>query len=188
MPTRGELGRTLMLSISHIPQGRTNRSGSPLQPKYITVHNTDNSSIGADAEAHANFLSKTGYYIHNGSKRWVSWHFTVDDDSCVRHLPLNEVGWHAGSSQGNAYSLGIEICMNKGIDQNRAFDRAKTLIACLCYDLNLEPETQVVTHRFWSGKNCPRLLLDNGKEGAACQGFIADVRAILNSIDDPAQI
>lgn len=69
MPTRGELGRSLMLSISHIPQGRSNRSGSPLQPKYITVHNTDNSSIGADAEAHANFLSKTGYYIHNGSKR-----------------------------------------------------------------------------------------------------------------------
>lgn len=139
MPTRGQLGQSLMLSIQHIPEGRNNRSGAPLVPNYITVHNTDNSSIGADAEAHANFLSKVGYYVHNGVKRTISWHYTVDDDSCVRHLPLNEVGWHAGSSEGNANSIGIEICMNKGINQDRAFDRAKTLIACLCYDLNIDP-------------------------------------------------
>lgn len=97
-----------MLSIQHIPEGRNNRSGAPLVPNYITVHNTDNSSIGADAEAHANFLSKVGYYVHNGVKRTISWHYT-------------------------------EICMNKGINQDRAFDRAKTLIACLCYDLNIDP-------------------------------------------------
>jgi hypothetical protein len=31
-------------------------------------------------------------------------------------------------------------------------------------------------------------LLNNGHEGAIWQDFIADVRAILNSIDDPAQV
>lgn len=188
MYTRGELGQTLALSIQTIAEGRPNRSGAPLAAKYITVHNTDNSRIGADAEAHSRFLTNTGYYIFNGRKRYVSWHYTVDDDSCVRHLPLNEVGFHAGSSDGNATSIGIEICMNADIDQNRAFERAQKLIACLCYDLGLKPATAVVPHMHWSGKKCPSLLLDGGKLGAKWEQFIKQIDEILGNISDPAGV
>lgn len=178
--TRGELGMSLNLKIDHILPGRPNRSGAPLTPKFLTIHNTDNSRMGADAEAHGRFVKETGYYVHNGQKRWISWHYTVDDDSCVRHLPLNEVGWHAGSAAGNATSIGIEICMNAGINQERAFDRTQRLIACLCYDLNLDVGSKVVPHKHWSGKNCPRLLL-----GAGWEPFLEGAGHYLAQIGDP---
>lgn len=185
MATRADLGASLGLKIDHIPEGKDNRSGSPLQPKFITIHNTDNTGSTADAEAHAKFLKNTGYYIHNGVKRWVSWHYTVDHDSCVRHLPLNEVGWHAGSSAGNSMSIGIEICMNNRISQDQAFDRAQRLVACLCYDLDLVPDTAVVPHMHWSGKKCPSLLLDDGELGEKWNDFIAGAEDYLAAIKDP---
>ena len=75
-------------------------------------------------------------------------------------MPISEKGWHAG--RGNASSLGIEICMNEGIDQAQAFDKAARLIAVLLYDLDLSIK-DVVTHKYWTGKNCPVLLMDTQK-------------------------
>ena len=178
---RSQLGKQLNLKILEIPAGRPNRPGSPLRATKITIHNTDNTSFGADAEKHSKFLNETGYYIHNGKKISVSWHYTVDDDSCVRHLPLNEVGWHAGKD-GNANSIGIEICMNAGIDQSAAFDRAIKLIACLCFDMGLDPSTDVVPHMTWTGKKCPSLLLDKGKVGAKWQSFIGKIAKLEGEI------
>jgi N-acetylmuramoyl-L-alanine amidase len=179
---RSKLGKQLNLKIDEIGTGRPNRPGSPLTVRYITVHNTDNQNPGADAEAHARFLKNNGSYVQNGRTSFVSWHYSVDDDSCVRHLPLNEVGWHTGSRAGNATSIGIEICMNAGIDQKAAFARATKLIACLCYDLQLDPLTQVVPHGHWSNKNCPRLLLENGTRGAKWDDFIEGIAALERTI------
>lgn len=179
---RSALGAELNLTIDHIPEGRPNRPGSPLRAKYITVHNTANPAKGADAEAHARFVKQSGYYLLAGRKSYVSWHYTVDDDSVVRHLPLNEVGFHAGSREGNASSIGIEICMNAGIDQPRAFDRAAKLIACLCFDMGLDPASAVKPHLHWSGKACPALLLDKGKIGATWQAFIDRIVALEASL------
>lgn len=179
---RGQLGSALNLKIDQIAEGRPNRPGSPLSPKFITIHNTSNPARGADAEAHASFVKNIGYYVHNGKKSWVSWHYTVDDDSIVRHLPLNEVGFHAGSREGNASSIGIEICMNAGIDQPRAFDRAVKLIACLCFDMGLDPASAVKPHMHWSGKACPALLLDKGKIGKTWQDFVDRIVALEASL------
>jgi N-acetylmuramoyl-L-alanine amidase len=184
MVTRSTFGTTLGLKIEHIGEDRHNRPGTPMTPRYITIHNTDNSSIGADAEAHSRFVRNTGYYVHNGHKRWISWHYTVDDDSCVRHLPLNEVAWHAGTTEGNANSIGIEICMNADLDQDRAFDRAQRLIACLCYDLRLDVDAAVVPHMHWSGKKCPSLLLDAGEIGRKWNSFANGIKEYVNLIDD----
>src|SRR5690625_437143 len=85
------------------------RPGGAMSPKYITVHNTANTSAGADAKMHAR-------YLHNGaSGRTVGWHFSVDDTRIVQHLPTDEHGWHAGDGAkgtGNLHSIGIEICEN----------------------------------------------------------------------------
>lgn len=185
MPTRSKLGATLNLKIDHIADGRPNRPTTPIKPKYITVHNTANPSVGADAEAHAKFVKNTGYYMYKGAKRYVSWHYTVDDDSIVRHLPLNEAGLHAGNKTGNLESVGIEICMNTDGDQGEAFERAQRLIACLCYDLDLDPDKAVKPHMHWSGKKCPQLLLDNGELGVKWSKFIAGINSIIASIDEP---
>jgi len=137
--------------VDLIPISNNNRPGTWLSgTRYITVHNTANSSPGANARAHAN-------YVKNPTTD-VSWHYTVDDREIYQHLPLNEVGWHAGTSAGNSQSIGIEICENSDGDFSAAVRNAQWLIAKLMQDLSV-PIGRVVTHQYWSGKNCPHLLL-----------------------------
>lgn len=155
---RQELGASLNLKVKMIPRGKRNRPGSRIPVSSITLHNTSNTSVGADAHAHARFVTETGYYtLSSGKKNWVSWHYTVDDRECYKHLPVNEMGWHAGNA-ANASSVGIETCMNAGIDQDAADDRLARLVAILRYDLGLD-RSDIKSHRDWTGKNCPILLL-----------------------------
>jgi N-acetylmuramoyl-L-alanine amidase CwlA len=56
-----------------IPAGNSNRPGRKLTPTAITIHNTDNDSVGANAAAHAKYQKGA-----DARKREVSWHFTVD--------------------------------------------------------------------------------------------------------------
>ena len=134
---------------------------------------------------HAGFLKNTGYYIYpagSGKKVWVSWHFTVDDARIIKHIPVNEVAYHAKS--GNSKSIGIEICMNSGINQAAAFSRAAKLIAALMFDLKLSID-KVVPHKKWTGKNCPSLLLDPDKTiGKKWQNFIDMIVKERNTITE----
>lgn len=174
--TRDELRASLNLRQDFIPEGRQNRPGIKIEPTHITIHNTDNTSKGADANAHTNFVKNTGFYMKSGKKNWVSWHFTVDDQRVVQHLPLDEKALHAG--KGNASSVAIEICMNKGIDQESAFRRAAQLVALLLHEAGAPPEhfDRVVPHLTWTKKKCPSLLLDGGQIGPKWQNFIQQVR------------
>lgn len=134
--------------------GRSNRPGNAMNPTYITIHNTGNSSKGANAEVHAR-------YVKNPATA-VSWHFTVDDGVVIyQHLPLNENGWHAGdgkSGTGNRKSIGIEICEHAGINQDKANENAVWLVKMLMKEHSISI-TNVVPHKHWSGKECPRKLL-----------------------------
>ena len=135
-----------------IPERNHNRPGVKISPRFITVHDTANRAKGADAKAHAR-------YLNNGAGgRDVSWHFTVDDHLIIQHLPLNEMGWHAGSGTGNRESIGIEICENEDGDRSKAEANAIELIRYLMKELDI-PVSHVVPHRHWTGKNCPRNIL-----------------------------
>src|ERR1700730_723499 len=83
-----------------IPAGNSNRPGRKLLATSVTIHNTDNSDAGANAAAHAKYQKGA-----DARKRKVSWHFTVDDKSVYQSLPTNEIGWHAGSTKGNATTI-----------------------------------------------------------------------------------
>lgn len=179
---RQDFDEEINLEVSHIPFGNQNRPQEEISASYITIHNTDNSSAGADAKAHINFLSEGGTYEHNGRLITTSWHYTVDDKRCVNHLPHDAKGWHTADKTGNENSIGIEICMNKGIDQESAFRRAEKLVACLCYDLGINPEDRVVTHQHWSGKFCPSILLSDNSP-TNWESFKNNVIQIYNSID-----
>jgi len=160
--------------VDLIPMSNNNRPGSKLTgTRYITVHNTANPNPGANAKAHAN-------YVKNPSTD-VSWHFTVDDHEIYQHLPTDEVGWHAGTTGGNTQSVGIEICENSDGNFNQAVKNSQELIAKLMSDLNV-PINRVVTHQFWSGKQCPHLLLNSwqsflagigGGSGDSCHGTVS---------------
>ena len=145
----------LNIMVDLIPRENSNRPGTPLRASKITIHNTDNDEPGADARAHCRYQKGA-----DAQARQVSWHFTVDDQSIYQSLPVDEGGWHAGTHEGNAASIGIEICENKGIDQEAANDRAARLTALLLRELGLKPAGNILQHHDWSGKNCPALLRD----------------------------
>ena len=145
--------KQLKIVVDLIPVGNSNRPGVPLEAQKITIHNTDNPSPGADARAHAAYLKGP-----DARARQVSWHFTVDDYSIYQSLPVNEIGWHAGTHKGNYTSIGIEICENQGIDQMAANDLAAQLTAVQLHELGISLDGNVVQHHDWSGKDCPYLL------------------------------
>lgn len=138
-----------------IPAGRKNRPGIKLiGPQYITIHDTANPNKGANALAHAKYLKTDA-----AASRPASWHFTVDDTRIVQHLPLDEVGWHAGDSRGpgNMSSIGIEICENSDGNRQKAEENAAWLVADLLKRFRLGIGA-VVQHNRWSGKNCPHII------------------------------
>lgn len=136
-----------------IPSGNSNRPGRKLAPTSITIHNTDNPGVGANAPAHAKYQKGA-----DARKRKVSWHYTVDDSSVYQSLPTNEIGWHAASSEGNRTSIGVEICMNADLDEAAAYERAALLTAVLAFQFGLSVPARIKQHHDWSGKNCPRVL------------------------------
>jgi len=168
---RAEIGQELNLFEELIPLHMRNRPGTRMRPRSITVHNTSNSNARADADAHSRYVRTKGYYVHNGRKIWTSWHYTVDDTKVIKQLPINEVSYHAGTA-ANGSSIAIETCMHREINQDQADQRVAKLVAVLLYDLGMGIE-DVHTHKKWTGKNCPVLLL------ADWEGFLAEVGRYL---------
>lgn len=143
-----------------------------LKPTYITIHTTQNFS--ADALQHAAAV-KNGR-IRGGKIGYLSWHFTVDQSIAVQHLPLNEIGHHAeyGYGPGNMNSIGIEMCENRGNSPRLTYDRTAKLAACLMKEYNI-PLKNVVGHYNWTGKDCPKPLLDHGRPGYKWAWFLSRV-------------
>lgn len=161
--------RDLNIVQDFIPVTNSNRPGTRLTPTHITIHNTDNSSPGADAAAHARYVKGA-----DAQARQVSWHYTVDDRIIYQSLPVNEVGWHSGP--GNSKSIGIEICMHQGMNEAQAYDRAALLVAVLALQNGIAVPDRIVQHNFWTGKNCPRVLRDKPN---GWSGFLAKVQTAL---------
>lgn len=135
-----------------LPTSASNRPGTKINPTFITVHETSNTSQGANAESHARYIKGA-----DARNRQVSWHYTTDDKEIIQHLPDNERGWHAGS--GNGSSIGIELCVNSDGDFSKTKQNAAVLIQSLMKKHNI-PLSRVVTHKHWTGKNCPARLLN----------------------------
>lgn len=174
---RVELGKELNMREEIIPLGAINRRELVrISPTTVTIHNTDNRARGAGAARHSRFVREVGYYTLRDVKHPVSWHFVVDDMMVIKQLPIDERALHAG--RGNRSSIAIEICMNEDIDQDAANERAAKLVAVLLYDLGLKT-TEIRTHKDWTGKNCPSLLLPSMPK------FIERVGVILDSITGP---
>ncbi len=161
-----------------IPKGRRNRPGHSMTPRYITIHNTGNTSRGAGALSHAKYVKGD-----HAASRPASWHFTVDDSYIVQSLPLNENGWHAGdrNGPGNRQSIGIEICQNSDNDYMKGQLKAARLCAYLIQsgmfgNKTVEDIVVMKQHWNWSGKNCPAVI--RGKAGG-WQEFINSIKVLL---------
>ena len=184
MPTRPEMGALLNLEVDLIPASNPGRTNRAMVPRYITVHNTSNTSRTADADAHRRLLNRSqGYYYttRTGRKIYLTWHYTVDDRQTIKHLNVSQQGIHASSSVGNSSSIGIEICINAGIDQDAAFLRAARLVAVLRHDLAIGA-ANVRAHYHWNRKKCPILLMDSGRPGTKWNAFLTMCDRELASI------
>ncbi|QQP14783.1 N-acetylmuramoyl-L-alanine amidase [Lysinibacillus agricola] len=116
--------------------------------KYIVVHETDNTNIGADADAHARLQV-------NGNSRQASWHWQVDDKEAVQSFEHYWECWGAGTYIGNKQGIQVEICVNSDGNYLKAVQNAASLIAKIIKDENIALQN-IVQHNYFSGKNCPR--------------------------------
>ena len=188
------LYREVNVKKSYIPKGRHARKYKrTLRPKYITIHSTQNFSSGADAWRHCKALNngKLRAYKRKGGNRigYLTWHYTVDQNVAVQHLPCNEQGEHADfDGPGNNTSLAIEMCEHRGNNRSATIERTAKLTAWLMKEYNI-PLRRVVPHYHWARKglskphkNCPHFLLDNGRPGAKWQWYLAKVNKHYKSI------
>ena len=116
----------------------------------ICIHETDNTKIGSNADAHARLQ-------YNGNSRQASWHWTVDDKEAVQSFTHDYRCWHAGTTKGNNEAIAIEICVNSDGDYRKAVQNAAFLTAKILKDEGLTIN-DVVQHNYYSGKNCPRVM------------------------------
>ncbi len=113
--------------------------------KKICIHETDNTSPTADADAHARLQ-------FNGNSREASWHWQVDDKEAVQSFEHSWKCWAAG--QGNYEAIHIEICVNG--NYRKAVQNASELVAHILRQEKHLSIDDVVQHNYYTGKNCPR--------------------------------
>lgn len=145
-----------------VPKGKNNaRTLRKLtKTSYIAMHGTANTAKSADAEMHAKYIQN----VENADQESKSWHITVDEDSAVQHIPLNEVTYHAGdgSGPGNTQSISIEMCVNGNVE--KTIDNAIKIVAYLQKEYNLA-DNKVKPHLYFSPykKVCPSQIIKSVK-------------------------
>lgn len=140
--------------------------------QFITVHETDNTNYGADAEAHSKLLHRGVY--------GASWHYTVDDKRVIQHFNDNVSCWHGGNYASNTTSIGIEICVNSDGNYKKAVNNAIELIKVLMKRHGIGID-KVVQHNHWTGKHCPRRL----REGSHGVTWASLKQSIQGSVKPP---
>jgi len=189
-----DLLRQVNLRKDLIPYGKHARKyRRHMNPRYITIHSTQNYSAQADAMQHSLALKngKLRAYKRKGGNRigYLVWHYSIDEARVVQHLPDNEQGEHADfDGPGNNYSLGLEMCENRGNSRSATLDRTAKLAAYLMYKHNI-PIQNIKAHYHWPRyglskphKNCPHFLMDNGRPGRKWEAFKGKINAYYKMI------
>ena len=151
--------------IEDIPAKTNKRPGIQRQIKYIVIHNTANAASSAQNER--------DYLVNANNTTSTSFNIVVDEHEIVEAIPVNEVAFHAGTWEGNQKGIGIEICESG--DYKKAEANAAKLTAFLMKKYHLTID-DVKTHHDFSGKECPRKILDHW------DSFIAEVEKNYQSL------
>ncbi|WP_346922894.1 peptidoglycan-binding protein [Glutamicibacter creatinolyticus] len=121
----------------------------------VVVHETGNTSRGANAAAHANLQT-------NGNSRDASWHISVDEKEAVQSYADTEQCWHAGGREANRTRLAVEICVNEDGDYDAAFRNAAEVVRMKRIEHGW-PRANVEQHFDHSGKDCPSRIRAEGR-------------------------
>ena len=153
----------------------------------ITIHETGNTNIGANAASHDKYL-----HINGGKNHQVSYHYVVDEKEAYCLIPENEVAWHAGdgaNGMGNCETVAIEICVNKDGNFSKSRQNAAELAARILHGHGIKKVVDgtkskstgnIFQHNTFSsyGKNCPQ----NIREKGLWNGFVLDTQNILDAL------
>lgn len=133
-------------------------------PRCIVVHNTDNFAAGANARAHAKAQ-------HDGNFQNMSAHYYVDDgDVAYQAAPHSRGCWHVGVNYGgtnlfgrygNRNSIGVEMCVQKGYDYEKAFCNTVAVVKEIMRETGI-PADRVYRHYDICSKNCPSQIIARG--------------------------
>ncbi len=174
-----QANKELNLKVDLIEKGKYGRRlFRKLEPKFITIHSTQNYT--GDAYDHAKALKRGA--LRGGVCGYLCWHFTVQDDTVIQHIPTDERGEHADfDGPGNRYSIGIEMCEHNGNNQLATMERTAKLAASLMYHHNI-PIENIRAHYHWPregyekpNKNCPHFLMENGQPGSTWRWFVGRI-------------
>ena len=161
MTTNIELAEAGGIPIIHnyVDVDGTRRPGEIREIRYITIHETDNRSEGADSAAHNTFLVGNDTDV-------TGWHYTVDAAVIYHNLPDNEIAWNAGDQRerygGNMNGIGIELCVNIDGDFTQTVKNGAALTAALLDAYGLTPD-DVRMHSDFMDKVCPHRLITEGR-------------------------
>ena len=144
---------------------------------YLTIHQTGNTSAGANAMAHHRLQARSGV--------GYGWHWQVDDKEAIQTHDHSFKIWHAGDGRGkgNTESISIEICVNSDGDYNQAVENGAKLAALILKEENIDI-SRMVQHNYWTGKNCPEQIRAC-KNGICWSHFVEKVKGYLNGSNEP---
>lgn len=139
--------------------------------KYLVIHDTGNTSKGADAMGH--------YRYFNGGNRNASAHYFVDDKQVVQLVGDSLSAWHVGDGRGrygitNANSIGIEMCINADGNYAKMYYHTVELAKNIMRKFNI-PIERVVRHYDASRKLCPNHMRQSNWQAWA--QFKKDIQA-----------
>lgn len=150
--------------------------------KYIVIHDTDNKSKGADANAHFEFF--------NSGDRQSSAHYFVDDTQILRIIKDENKSWGIGDGAGkygitNANSINVEMCVNVDGDFEKMYFNTLKLTKFLIEKHEIDFEN-VVRHYDASKKICPDSFKKNNWE--KWNEFKNDLNEMINNKKDYRKI
>lgn len=161
-----------MQIVKNLIKYNYNKGGN--SKKYIVVHDTGNTAVGANAENH--------YKYFNGGDRGSSAHYFVDDKVVMQLVEDNDRSWHCGKKYGNSSrpevnnnnSIGVEICINADGNYSKACDSSAELIKYLMKKYNIK-DIDVVRHYDACLKTCPSSMSkDNWKKWGEFRGKLVE--------------
>ena len=137
-------------------------------PTSITIHETDCPDIPATQF----YLSVKNGQNDLNRKPQASFQLCVDAYTVRQIVNLYKTCWHAGCKEGNATSIGIEICQykNNKEKQKQAYLNAVELVKILKSEITTVKK--VKRHYDWTGKICPSYMLTKKYSGLTWNWFL----------------
>ncbi|MBQ7241586.1 MAG: N-acetylmuramoyl-L-alanine amidase [Firmicutes bacterium] len=150
--------------------GHRLRPGGSFRKTSVTIHSTANPMSTAENERK--------WLDNPANTRDAAWHYIAGEGVVIQSIPDVEEAWHCGKKTGNTKSVGIEMI--------ESGDRRKVIETCAEFTADVLKKhglsvKNVKKHFDWTGKNCPRILIDPQyiKNGMDWEYFMDRVRFFM---------